>query len=203
VSAISPDALHELNAGVDDDSSGDESDALPPPAEPQPVKPTSESSRPSCIWTTPRWRRFWTRASAISGATARRARQLPDHQSAKALVGTIAPAPSIAVADLDELRRQVQIMATSANADVDDDDADNDAEETKMRAVPYKKVSSGHVAPAPTAATNQLEDFRAQAQAMGAAKCWSSTRRWSTRFWRTASGRVWRPADSRSASRRC
>jgi hypothetical protein len=168
VSAISPDALHELNAGVDDDSSGDESDALPPPAEPQPV--VTAKAEPAKLHLDEaavasildaRERNQWGHGAASTA-------QLPEHQSAKALVGTIAPAPSIAVADLDELRRQVQIMATSANADVDDDDGDNDAEETKLRAVPYKKVSAGHVAPAPTAATNQLEDFRAQAQAMGA-----------------------------------
>lgn len=168
VSAISPDALHELNAGVDDDSSGDDSDALPPPAEPQPPAkaeaPTKlhldEAAVASIL--DARERNQWGHGAASTA-------QLPEHQSAKALVGTIAPAPSVAVADLDELRRQVQIMATSANADVDDDDGDNDAEETKLRAaVPYKKVSSGHVAPAPTVATNQLEDFRAQAQALGA-----------------------------------
>lgn len=165
VSAISADTLHALNAGVDDDSSGDDSGALPPPAEPEPAKPTivvepaklhlDDAAVASIL--DARERNQWA-----LGSTAEHG------QSAKALVGTIAPAPSIAVADLDELRRQVQIMATSATADVDDDDADNDVEETKMRAVPYKALSSGHVAPAPTAATTQLEDFRAQAQALGA-----------------------------------
>jgi hypothetical protein len=165
VSAISADTLHALNAGVDDDSSGDGSDALPPPAEPEPAKPTivvepaklhlDDAAVASIL--DARERNQWA-----LGSTAEHG------QSAKALVGTIAPAPSIAVADLDELRRQVQIMATSATADIDDDDADNDVEETKMRAVPYKALSSGHVAPAPTAATAQLEDFRAQAQALGA-----------------------------------
>jgi hypothetical protein len=197
VSAISPDALHELNAGVDDDSSGDESDALPPPAEPQPV--VTAKAEPAKLHLDEaavasildaRERNQWGHGAASTA-------QLPEHQSAKALVGTIAPAPSIAVADLDELRRQVQIMATSANADVDDDDGDNDAEETKLRAVPYKKrCRAGHVAPAPTAATNQLEDFRAQAQAMARARWRARARPVAGRqdSGRPQGGRVWRPA---------